>query len=86
MSFEGKPHIVTNNQKKVYQKMKKNGKVEIRRMHKGTWIRIYGEVTEDTRREACAAMMDGNLMTVFYIEHSTATVYSFTDEPKVYNI
>ena len=98
-AFEGKLYIVTNNQKKVYQQMQKNGKVEICGMHKGTWIRVEGEVTEDTRREARVAMMedntaalssmytvDDNLMTVFRFERGTATVYSFTEEPKVYSI
>lgn len=94
--FEGKLYIVTNNQKKVYNQMKKNGKVEICGMHKGTWIRVEGEVKEDTRREARVAMMDANtaalssmytvddnLMTVFYFEHGTATIYSFTADPEV---
>ena len=93
--FEGKLYIVTNNKKSVYQQMKKNGKVEICGMHKGTWIRLEGEVKEDTRREARVAMMDANtaalssmytvddnLMTVFYFEHGTATIYSFTAEPE----
>ena len=94
--FEGKLYFVTNNQKKVYHQLKKNGKVEICGMYKGTWIRIEGEVKEDLRREARVAMMDDNmavlknmytvddnLMTVFYFEHAVATIYSFTDEPKV---
>ncbi len=94
--FDGKLYIVTNNQKKVYQQMKKNGKVEICGMHKGKWIRVEGEVTEDLRREARVAMMDANtaalknmytvddnLMTVFSFVHGTATIYSFTTDPKV---
>lgn len=94
--YEGKLYFVTNNQKKVYRQMKKNGKVEICGMHKGTWIRVEGEAKEDMRREARVAMMndnsaalssmytvDDNLMTVFYFEHGTATIYSFTAEPKV---
>ncbi|MCD8153841.1 MAG: pyridoxamine 5'-phosphate oxidase family protein [Clostridiales bacterium] len=94
--YEGKLYIVTNNQKKVYQQMKKNGKVEICAMHKGTWIRVEGEVKEDLRCEARVAMMeankaslssmytvDDNLMTVFAFEHGTATIYSFTAEPKI---
>lgn len=97
--YEGKLYIVTNNQKKVYQQMKKNGKVEICAMHKGTWIRVEGEVKEDLRREARVAMMeankaslssmytvDDNLMTVFVFEHGTATIYSFTAEPKIMEI
>lgn len=97
--FEGKLYFVTNNQKKVYQQMKENEKVEICGMHKGTWIRVEGEVKEDLRREARAAMMDANtaalssmytvddnLMTVFYFEHGVAAIYSFTSEPKVINL
>lgn len=51
---------------------------------------------EDLRREARVAMMDANtdarktmytvddnLMTVFCFEQGIATIYSFTDEPKV---
>lgn len=45
--FEGKLYIVTNNQKKVYQQMLKNGKVEICGMSKGRWIRVEGTVKED---------------------------------------
>lgn len=94
--FEGKLYIVTNNQKKVYRQMKQNGRVEICGMYKGTWIRVEGEVKEDTRREARVAMMDDNtaalrsmytvddnLMTVFYFTYGTATIYSFTADPEV---
>lgn len=94
--FDGKLYFVTNNQKKVYHQLKKNGKVEICGMNKGTWIRVEGEVKEDLSRDARVAMMDANtaslsdmytvddnLMTVFAFEHGTATIYSFKDEPKV---
>lgn len=94
--FEGKLYIVTNNQKKVYQQMLKNGKVEICGMSKGRWIRVEGTVKEDLRREARVAMteentaalssmytVDDNLMTVLYFENGTATIYSFTEAPKV---
>ena len=96
--FEGKLYIVTNNQKNVYRQMKQNGKVEICGMYQGTWMRIQGEVVEDLRREARVAMMDANtaslqsmytvddnLMTVFYFTHGTATISSFTAQPKVIN-
>ena len=91
--FEGKLYIVTNNKKDVYNQMKVNG------MNKGTWIRVKGAVKEDTRREARVAMMeanknalqsmytvDDNLMTVFVFESGIATIYSFTEEPKVINL
>lgn len=93
--FEGRLYIETNNQKKVYQQLVKNGNVEICGMHEGRWIRIEGTVKEDLRREARVAMLEDNpslkrlaspdngTMTVFYFEDGTATIYSFTEEPKV---
>lgn len=96
--FEGKLYIVTNNQKDVYKQMLANPKVEICGMHAGTWMRVSGEVKEDVRREARVAMMDANnslssmytvddnLMTVFYFENGTATISSFTAEPKQYTL
>ena len=93
--FEGKLYIETNNQKKVYRQLKKNGKVEICGMNEGRWIRIEGTVKEDLRREARVAMLEDNpslkklaspdngTLTVFYFENVTATIYSFTEEPKV---
>ena len=58
--FEGKLYIATTNQKKVYQQMLKNGKVEICGMNKEKWIRVEGTVKEDLRREARVAMMEEN--------------------------
>ncbi len=94
--FEDKLYIVTNNQKEVYKQMLENGKVEMCGMSKGKWIRVMGTAKLDERREARVAMMeangpalssmytvDDNLMVVFYLEDATATVYSFTEEPKV---
>lgn len=94
--FEGKLYFVTNNKKNVFNQMLENPKVEICGMYKGTWIRVEGEVKEDTRREARAAMMDDNkaalssmytvddnLMTVLYFTKGKATIYSFTEEPEV---
>lgn len=94
--FEGKLYIVTNNQKKVYAQILDNSKIEICGMSKGTWIRVEAKAIHDSRREARVAMMednnaslssmytvDDNLMEVLYLEDATATIYSFTDEPKV---
>ena len=76
--------------------MMENGKVEICGMNKWKWIRVEGTVKEDLRREARVAMMEENtaalssmytvddsLMTVLYFENGTATIYSFTEDPKV---
>lgn len=96
--FEGKLYIVTNNEKKVYNQMLKNSKIEISGMVKGTWIRIECEAVPDKRREARAAMMeenkaalstlytvDDNRMEVLYLQNAKASIYSFTGEPEVIN-
>ena len=76
-----------------------NSKVEICGMSKGKWIRVIGNVKEDTRREARVAMMNANtaalssmytvddvLMTVFAFENGSSTIYSFTEDPVTYTL
>ncbi|MFR3729342.1 pyridoxamine 5'-phosphate oxidase family protein [Lacrimispora sp.] len=94
--FEGKLYITTNNKKNVFAQMKKNPKVEISAMNKGTWIRLEAEAVHDDRREAREAMMEDNkavlskmysvddgIFEVLYLKNATATICSFTGEPKV---
>lgn len=50
--YEGKLYMETNNQKKVYQQLVENSKVEICGMNEGKWIRVEGTVKEDMCREA----------------------------------
>ena len=64
-------------------------------MNGAKWIRVEGVLKEDLRREARVAMLeenpslkaladpDNDTMTVFYFESGTATIYSFTEAPKV---
>ena len=94
-SFEGKIYIVTNNQKKVYDQMMKNPKVEISGMVGGKWIRIEALAVRDDRREARAAMLEDNpglgrmysvddgIVEVLYLKDATATISSFTEAPVV---
>ena len=58
--IDGKICICANNQKAVYQQMKKNPKVEISGMAGGKWIRLSAEVCEDERRESKAAMLQAH--------------------------
>lgn len=94
--FEGKLYFTTNNKKNVFAQMKKNPKVEISAMNKGTWIRLEAEAVHDDRREAREAMMEDNkavlskmysvddgIFEVLYLKNATATICSFTGEPKV---
>ena len=94
--FEGKLYIQTGNVKKVFAQMKKNPKVEICAMAKdGSWIRIEASVIRDDRLEARQHMLDANPVLksmyaaddgnteVLYLTKATATIASFTGEPKV---
>lgn len=93
--FEGKLYITTNNQKKVFAQMKKNPKIEISAMVKGTWLRLEAEAVQDDRREAKEAMLEDNkaslsklysiddgIFEVLYLKNATATIYSFTADPE----
>jgi uncharacterized pyridoxamine 5'-phosphate oxidase family protein len=94
--FEDKLYIQTGNVKKVFMQMKKNPKVEICAMGKdGSWIRIEASVIQDDRFEARQHMLDANPVLksmyaaddgnteVLYLTNVTATIASFTAEPKL---
>jgi len=93
--FEDKLYISTNNQKDVFKQMQVNPKIEISGMKNGTWIRVEAIVVRDNRKEAREKMLadnpsleemyaaDDGKMEVLYLQNATATISSFTDEPKV---
>lgn len=93
--FEGKLYIQTGKVKDVSKQLGANGKAEICAFKDGAWIRIAGELVDDPRREAKAAMLDAypNLQAsysadddntqVLYFKNATATISSFTAEPEV---
>ncbi|NLM21889.1 MAG: NimC/NimA family protein [Peptococcaceae bacterium] len=93
--FEGKFYIQTGNIKDVFKQMMKNPKIEISAMHPDrTWIRIEATVVQDDRLEARQHMLDENPglkkmyaaddgnCEVLYLKDATATIYSFTADPK----
>ena len=93
--FEGKLYIQTGKVKPTSKQLLANPKAEICAFHKGTWIRIAGELIEDDRVEAKKSMLDaypnlrrmydendGNTM-VLYMKNATATFSSFTAAPEV---
>ncbi|MDY5212001.1 pyridoxamine 5'-phosphate oxidase family protein [Intestinibacter sp.] len=93
--FEGKLYIQTGKVKAVSKEMEANPKVEICAFNGEKWIRVSGEVVMDDRVEAKKHMLDNypNLKTLYradddntevlYLKNATATIYSFTEEPKV---
>lgn len=93
--FEGKLYIQTGKVKNVAKQMKANSKVEISGMADDKWIRITAEAVLDDNLAAQEHMLaaypslqgqykpgDGNTE-VYYLKNATASICSFTDEPKV---
>ena len=93
--FEGKLYIQTGKVKNVSKQMQTNPNVEICGFMDGKWVRVSGKVVRDDRREAKKSMLDANPMLksmysadddnteVLYFKDAKATIYSFTEEPKV---
>ena len=93
--FEDKLYIQTGKAKNVSKQIKINNNVEICTFLNGKWIRLEGKLISDDRIEAKKSMLDANPSLrsmynenddnteVLYFENATATIYSFTEEPKV---
>lgn len=93
--FEDKLYIQTGKKKDVYKQIIANPNVEICAFNNGKWIRIAGKLVDDDRIEAKKDMLDKNPSLrsmyneaddntiVLYFEDAVATIYSFTDAPKV---
>ena len=93
--FENKLYIQTGKVKKCYKDIISNPNVEVSAFFEGKWIRINGFLIPDDRLEAKKSMLDKypNLRgmynenddntIVLYFKDSVATIYSFTDAPKV---
>ena len=88
--FEGKLYIQTGKVKPVSKQLAANPKAEICAFKDGVWLRIAGELVEDSRVEAKKAMLDeysnlramydendGNTQ-VLYFKNAVATFSSFT--------
>ena len=93
--FDGKLYIQTGKSKSVSRQIQANNKVEICWCHDWEWIRVSGELVRDERVEAKKAMLDrypelrgmydenDHNTEVLYFQNATATIYSFTSDPKV---
>lgn len=93
--WDGKTYIGTNNQKKVFQQILANPKVEISGMDGDKWIRLTGKLAVDKRREAREAMLEANpslksmykaddgIFEVLYFTEATASICTFTSAPEV---
>ena len=95
--FENKLYFQTGKIKNVSKQISVNNNVEISSFIDGKWIRVEGKLIRDDRLEAKESMLDNNPelksmykaeddnTEVLYLKDATATIYSFTEAPVVYN-
>lgn len=93
--FEDKLYLQTGKVKNVSKQIQENPNVEICGFCNGKWIRIEGKLVRDDRLEAKVSMLDNNPelknmysaeddnTEVLYFENAKATIYSFTEAPKM---
>lgn len=93
--FEGKLYIQTGKVKNVSKQIQANPKIEICAVDGGEWIRVAATAVRDDRVEAKQHMLDAypdlqemykaddDNTEVLYLKDATATIYSFTAEPRV---
>lgn len=93
--FEDKLYVQTGKIKNVSKQIDINNNVEICTFLNGKWIRVEGKLISDDRIEAKKSMLDANPSLrsmynenddnteILYFKDATATIYSFTEEPKV---
>ena len=92
--YEGKLYIQTGKIKPVSKQLAANPKAEICAFTDGKWVRVWGKLVNDDRREAKVAMLekypslkrmydpdDGNTQ-VLYFEDAEATFASFGTAPE----
>lgn len=95
--FEDKLYLQTGKVKNVSKQIEINSNVEICGFCEGKWIRVEAKAIRDERIEAKEAMLNNNPelkamyqanddnTEVLYLKDATATIYSFTDAPKIIN-
>lgn len=95
--FENKLYIQTWKSKNVSKQIQANPKVEISGTLEWRWIRVSWELIRDDRVEAKKAMLDNypelrgmydendDNTEVLYFKNAVATIYSFTEAPKIFN-
>ena len=91
-------YFCTNKTKDVYKQLFQNPDIEMSSMGAdGTWLRVRGRIAFDEAREAKAQVFvenpdllkkyprgaDDELFVTFYFTEAVATLFSFTEPPKV---
>ena len=94
--FEDKLYIQTGKSKDVSKQIQINNNVELSAFNNGKWIRVTGKLVRDDRVEAKKDVLDKNPnlrgmynenddnTEVLYFENAKSIIYSFTEEPIIY--
>lgn len=90
--IKGRTYLATSNDKKVFEQLKRNPKLEVVAVLKGNWIRVTGKAVFDDSVEVKAAMLDANpflkirysaadgKLALFYIDSMKAFLCGFSGE------
>ena len=94
--YRNRLYFQTGKSKAVSKQLHANPKLELCAMLGDKWLRVEGSAVEDSDREARVSMLeaypalqalyspdDGNTE-VWFLRNCTATLYSFTEPPKVW--
>lgn len=91
-------YFCTNKTKDVYKQLVQNPDIEISSMGaNGAWLRVRGRIAFDETREAKAQVFiespdllkkyskgaDDEIFVTFYFSEAVATLFSFTESPKI---
>ena len=98
MKWNDALYFCTNKTKDVYKQLAQNPDIEISSLGaNGTWLRVRGRIAFDETRDAKAQVFvespdllkryskgaDDEIFVTFYFTEAVATLYSFTESPKV---
>ena len=96
--FENKLYLQTGKSKDVFKQLCENPKVELCALADGCWLRVSGTLVCDDRTAPQKFLLDqypelqtmyqpddGNTA-VLYFQNASATLYSFTSEPRQLSI
>ena len=95
--YDDKLYIQTGKVKNVSKQIKANPLVELCAFKDGKWLRLSGELVNDDNRDVKVAMLDkmpilknsysadDDNTQMLYFKNATATLSSFTEEPKTYH-
>lgn len=94
--FEDRLYILTGTFKKVSKQIAINPKIEISAFDKERWIRLQATAVNDNRSEPKQHLLDvypilkslysagDDTTQALYLKDGTATIYSYTSEPQVF--